>query len=191
MTFLIFFAVGVVYSSLFEWILHRYVMHAPVGKFRYAYEAHALTHHGTFRADSSYHLQREPDRHTIHMAWWNGPVLVAIASSPFWVVWLWLYGSIAAPLGVTAALACYYAAYEYLHWCMHLPRGRWFERTAFFRYINGHHLVHHHRPEWNLNVVLPIADILLGTNVRRATRPFPQPGDPLPDVQPDSPPDAP
>jgi hypothetical protein len=33
--------------------------------------------------------------------------------------------------GMTA-LAIYYGLYEYLHWCMHTPAGRWIERTACF-----------------------------------------------------------
>ena len=41
---------AVVYASFFEWTLHRYVMHRPVGKFRYPFESHALIHHRVFRA---------------------------------------------------------------------------------------------------------------------------------------------
>ena len=48
--------VGIVFASFFEWTLHKYVMHRPVGKFRYAFQAHAIVHHGTFKADKSYHL---------------------------------------------------------------------------------------------------------------------------------------
>jgi hypothetical protein len=36
--------VGVVAASFFEWTLHRYVMHRPVGPFTYPFRAHALVH---------------------------------------------------------------------------------------------------------------------------------------------------
>ena len=76
-------AIGIVFASFFEWVLHKYVMHRPVGKFRYAFQAHAIVHHGTFKADKTYHLLDEKDKETIPMAWWNGPVLVIIGVLPF------------------------------------------------------------------------------------------------------------
>jgi hypothetical protein len=36
------YIVGIVFASFFEWTLHKYVMHRPVGKFRYAFQAHAI-----------------------------------------------------------------------------------------------------------------------------------------------------
>src|SRR3989338_8984007 len=174
MIFLIFLITGVVYASLFEWVLHRYVMHRPLGWLRFPYEKHAQTHHRIFRADDSYHLRRAEDRLTIPMAWWSGMVLVATASSPFWLAG-WLLGSLVAPLGVTVALTCCYTEYEYLHWCMHLPKGRWFERTWLFRKINGHHLLHHAFHGCNYNVTWPpIGDFVFRTLRSRSRAPFDQ-----------------
>ncbi len=72
---LIAFAVWWFASSFFEWTLHRYVMHRPVGSFDYPFKAHAVIHHHVFKADHTYHLINPADRKTIPMAWWNGPVL--------------------------------------------------------------------------------------------------------------------
>jgi hypothetical protein len=77
-------------SSFYEWALHRYVMHRPLGKFRYPFEAHALVHHHVFRADKTYHLINPKDARTIPMAWWNGPVLVALGMVPFGASAWWL-----------------------------------------------------------------------------------------------------
>ena len=74
---------AMVFASMFEWFLHRYLMHKPFGKFRYPFERHALIHHQVFKADHTYHLIDEQDKHTIPMAWWNGPVLVAVGQLPF------------------------------------------------------------------------------------------------------------
>src|SRR5437868_7654673 len=69
---------AVAFASFFEWALHRFFMHRPVWRFDYAFRAHALVHHQTFKADHTYHLINEPDKETIPMAWWNGPVLIVV-----------------------------------------------------------------------------------------------------------------
>lgn len=56
-----------------------------------------------------------------------------------------------------------YVLYEWLHWCMHVPQGRWIERTWVFQWLNAHHHYHHLYPFKNLNVVLPLADWVMGT----------------------------
>lgn len=174
----------VVFASFFEWALHRYVMHRPVGRFTYPYEAHALVHHRIFRADHTYHLHDERDRHIIPMAWWNGPVLVLIGATPFAVV-SWLTGQWGLLVGALVVCVAYYSAYEYLHWCMHLPRRRSVERSGLFFRLNGHHLLHHRYMGKNFNVVLPLADFCLGTLLLRARVRFAQAKGPsVPDVQP-------
>lgn len=178
------FVGGILYASFFEWFLHKYVMHRPVGSFRYAFNAHAIVHHQTFKADDSYHLIHEKDKSTIPMAWWNGPVLIISCSAPFWVTGLVLgnWGLVAG--GLLAGVA-YYGTYEYLHWCMHLPRERQIEKPWFFRRLNGHHLLHHRYMHKNYNVVLPFADLCFGTLLARSPIHFKQArGAAVPDVQP-------
>src|SRR4029077_11375474 len=88
------------------------------------------------------------------------------------------------------AIACgtYYGAYEYLHWCMHLPRKRNVERSGIFLRLNGHHLLHHRYMSRNFNVVLPLADLCLGTLLLRSKIHFPQAvGPSVPNVQPRTP----
>jgi hypothetical protein len=181
------FIMGSVFGSFFEWILHRFVMHRPIGKFRYPFERHTLVHHRIFRADDTYHLKDEKDKHTIPMAWWNGPVLIALGQIPFLIAaalsqkWGMLCG---------AGMACtiYYAAYEYMHWCMHLPRKRHVERSGLFFRLNGHHLLHHRYMRKNFNVVFPLADLCLGTFLLRAKVTFKQAEGPsVPNVQPKQP----
>ena len=71
-------------------------------------------------------------------------------------------------VGLLVAVLMYQTAYEYLHYCMHVPQGRWVERRWLFRWINDHHVQHHRKHFTNLNVVLPIADYLFGTRRRCA-----------------------
>ena len=179
--------VGIVFASFFEWVLHKYVMHRPLGSFRYAFKAHALVHHQTFKADHSYHLQNDEDKKTIPMSWWNGPVLIMIAMIPYalvsWLIGVWIF-----TLGGLIAFALYYGTYEYLHWCMHLPKARRVEKPRLFQRMNGHHLLHHRYMHKNFNVVLPLADLCLGTLMLRARTHFAQAvGPAVPNVQPVAP----
>jgi hypothetical protein len=175
---------GVVCSSLFEWTLHRYVMHRPLGKFTYPYQRHTLIHHRIFKADHTYHLIHEKDKYTIPMAWWNGPALIAAALLPFLAASL-LTRHWGILCGGALATSVYYGAYEYLHWCMHLPRRRNVERSGIFFRLNGHHLLHHRYMGRNFNVVFPLADLCLGTLLLRSKAHFKQAEGPsVPNVQP-------
>jgi hypothetical protein len=181
------FIIGGVFASIFEWILHRFFMHKPTFGFRYPYERHHLVHHRIFKADHTYHLINEDDKMTIPMAWWNGPVLVFLSSLPFlgvavvfrkWGIWC----------GAGLVCMAYYAAYEYIHWCMHLPKKRHVERSGIFFRLNGHHLLHHRYMHRNFNVVCPLADLMLGTLLLRSKVHFKQATGPtIPNVQPKSP----
>ena len=159
-------------------------MHRPFGKFDYPFRKHALIHHQTFRADHTYHLIHESDKETIPMAWWNGPVLIVVGQLPFAIVCLYL-GNFWFLLGTTLASSVYYGAYEYIHWCMHLPKKRSIERSGIYFRLNGHHLLHHRYMHKNFNVVLPLADLLLGTLLLRSKVSFAQATGPsVPNVQP-------
>ncbi len=178
------FGGGVVFASFFEWTLHRYVMHRPVFGFRYPFQAHTLVHHRIFKADASYHLQEERDKKTIPMAWWNGPVLILLCGLPVAGLSWWL-NRWGLSIGALTAFIGYYGAYEYLHWCMHLPRQRAVERSGVFFRLNGHHILHHRYMGKNFNVVLPLADLCLGTLLIRSRIAFAQPRGPsVPDLQP-------
>ncbi len=180
------FGLGIVYSSFFEWTLHRFVMHKPVGSFDYAFKAHAVVHHQTFKADHTYHLVNDKDKYLIPMAWWNGPVLVTLTQLPFFVA-SWMTGHWYLLLGSFISCAAYYATYEYIHWCMHLPKTRNIERSGIYFRLNGHHLLHHRYMHKNFNVVLPLADLCLGTLLLRSKVRFSQPkGQAVPNVQPNA-----
>jgi hypothetical protein len=175
---------GVIFASLFEWTLHRFMMHRPIGKFTYSFSRHTLVHHHVFRADHTYHLTNEADKYTIPMAWWNGPLLVLVTQLPFLGISLWS-GKWGILCGSGLACTIYYSVYEYLHWCMHLPRKRHLERSGIFFRLNGHHLLHHRYMHKNFNVVLPLADACFGTLLLRSKVKFKQAlGPSVPDVQP-------
>ena len=147
------------YASFFEWFLHRFLMHQPL--WFYPFRAHALVHHGIFRAGPSYFLARAENRKKIRFAWWNAPLLLGLHAPLLLSIQYFLDTSIF--FGGMAGLALYYSLYEYLHFCMHVPRERWVESTAWFRWLDAHHHMHHKQHFKNLNVVLPLADLFFGT----------------------------
>lgn len=175
---------GVIYCSLFEWLLHKYIMHRPFLKYyRYPFQAHAIVHHGTFKADETYHVKNESDKKTVPMAWWNAPLIWLLHLAPAFGVQK-LVGH-PVMFGLLASMIVYYAAYEYMHWCMHIPRKRQIERSGIFFRLNGHHLLHHRYMHKNFNVVFPLFDLLFGTLLLRSPMSFAQPTGPaIPNVQP-------
>jgi hypothetical protein len=178
------FVGNVLFGSFFEWSIHKFVMHRPVGRFRYAFHAHAVIHHQVFKADHTYHLVDPEDRKTIPMAWWNGPALIVMGSTPSAII-SWQTGQWAVLIGALVAFITYYIVYEYIHWCMHLPKARRVEKPWFFRRLNGHHLLHHRYMHKNFNVVFPFADLCMGTLIVRSKTRFAQAEGPsVPNVQP-------
>ncbi|MDL5054463.1 hypothetical protein QQ056_13030 [Oscillatoria laete-virens NRMC-F 0139] len=149
----------------------------------YPFRTHAIIHHSTFKADDTYHVQKDEDKSIVPMAWWNAPLLWSIHIPIF----LWVQSLCGVPIfwGMMAAMIFYYFAYEYMHWCMHIPKNRHVEHSPIYYRLNGHHLLHHRYMHKNFNVVLPLADLLLGTLLLRSPISFAQPvGRSVPFVQP-------
>src|SRR5204862_1162048 len=74
-------------------------------------------------------------------------------------------------ISLAATILVYSGAYEGLHVLMHRPMIGWIERSRPFRFIEHHHRLHHVHMGKNFNVVLPLADLTLGTLVLRDPSP--------------------
>lgn len=133
---------GLLYANVFEYVLHRYILHWNQG---FLARQHAM-HHNTVGASDE-------------------PRYVNFASSP-WVVVL-LFVSNAVPVfalesalhlgvapGMLIAFTAYYALYEEIHWRMHL--GGWL--PAWLQKTREHHMLHHGEFEGRYNVFLPLCD---------------------------------
>ncbi len=157
------------YASVFEWVLHKHVMHKKPFGFNYAYKHHHQIHHVVFGGYKTYKLsghkpeKQEKDKKTIPMAWWNWIVLLIIAVSPI-AATISIFFGVWFPAVVTAIIFfLYYCTYEYTHWCMHDSKGRWFENKKWFLNLDHRHRLHHQNTNTNFNVVWPFADFLLKT----------------------------
>lgn len=189
---------GLISASFYEWALHRYLLHRPFSFFgtKFArlaahwFKHHTRIHHMTFGFEASYHLQHDHDKDIIDMRKW-APYVIMGGMIPYLVAIPILYWLFEFTHGWTVLLTglsisvCYYIAYEYLHWCMHLPKKRQLEMSGLFRRLNGHHLIHHRHMGKNFNVVFPFADWCMRTLLLRATVQFKQPiHAAVPNVQP-------
>jgi len=167
--------IGVLQSSLSERWIHKFLMHRALWIITHPHYALEVIHHGLFKADESFELQNHApekikhDRTKIRMAWWNFLIIVPVGSipyacvaAPFAFFGLWAVALTIYITGTCVALA-YYFVYEYIHWCMHLPRGRQLELWPIFQWLLRHHRIHHLLFNKNLNVVLPFADWLFGS----------------------------
>jgi hypothetical protein len=172
--------VGVVQSSFFEWAFHRYWLHRPWLP-KECFTTHTLIHHQLCKYDDTFHVVEEEQHEALTFMWWGGPLLVAINTTP-WVLLAVALSAMGASLPYLAFLitfaavvSLYYAGYEGLHFLMHKPMFPFIERSRPFQFIKRHHRIHHFQMNRNLNVLLPLADLVLGTLVTKAPTPVATP----------------
>lgn len=156
------FAVYFIYGSYFEWFFHRYLFHSP----KYVYQtfrAHTLVHHQIYKGDDTYVAPEGHDHpEKVTMDWWAMPAMIAFHLPLFFLV-QWATG-IPSVWGGIAAFVVYFGLYESFHWAMHVPNAsKFMSRFRVWRFLDNHHHVHHKYMLSNLNVILPLADLTLGT----------------------------
>ncbi len=161
---------GTVQSSFFEWAFHRYWLHRP-WRPKDCFTTHTLIHHQLCKFDDTFHVVEEEQHEALSFAWWGGPVLIAINLAP-WALLAWGLSAahVALPylpllIALAVTITLYYVGYEGLHYLMHQPGLAWLGRRWYFRFIKRHHRIHHVHMDRNLNVLLPLADLVLGTLV--------------------------
>ncbi len=169
-------------ASFVEWAFHRYWLHRPWLP-KDCFTQHTLIHHQLCKFDDTFHVTDEEQHEALTFAWWGGPLLIAINMVP-WALIAWaLHASgVALPylafmITVAAGISVYYVGYESLHYFMHKPTIPFVERSRLFQFIKKHHRIHHVHMNRNLNVLVPLADLLLGTLVTEIPPTGPTSGD--------------
>ena len=165
-----------VQASFFEWAFHRYWLHRPWLP-KDCFTTHTLIHHQLCKFDDTFHVHDAEQEEALTFAWWGGPTLIAINVVP-WVLIVWALSatglipfSLVMPAMVAGVFVLYYIGYEGFHYLMHKPSIPWIERGRYFQFLKRHHRIHHFRMDRNLNVLLPVADFLLGSLVSKADEP--------------------
>lgn len=166
------FLTGVLQASFVEWAFHRYWLHRPWLP-ESAFTFHTLVHHQLCKFDDTFQVHEEEQEEALTFGWLGGPILVVLNTLPWallaWALWaLGVQFPFVAFVGTIAAtILVYYIGYEGLHYLMHKPSIPFIERGRYFRFIEKHHRIHHVHMDRNLNVLLPIADFVLGTLVTK------------------------
>jgi hypothetical protein len=167
---------ALVQSSFVEWAFHRFWLHRGWRPERW-YVAHALVHHQLCKFGDTFRVADAEQEEGIDLPWWVGAVLAVAGTLPWAVAALavWLTGwngpvwAFVGSFAVTSAL--YRIAHDRVHRLMHRPEGGRIERTAAFRTLERRHHIHHARADSNLDVLFPLADQLLFTDLRDAPIP--------------------
>ena len=167
----------VVQASFFEWVYHRYWLHRPWLPPQ-MFTAHTLVHHQLCKHDDTFHVHDEEQEEALTFHWWGGPALIAINLIPWAGVW-WPVRAMNVPgtlivaslITLVVTFSLYYAAYEGFHYLMHRPKVAWIEHSRPFKFLEQHHRIHHVHMGKNFNVVVPLADLMLGTLMLRDPAP--------------------
>ena len=141
------FLAGLLGFTLLEYVLHRFVLHRPIGADR-ASRIAAFLHHG-------YHHAYPSDEGRL--------VLPPMVTIPFALGLIALY-TLMFPLAVAAAVfagtATGYVAYDSVHWWLH--HGHTKSRAG--RWLKRYHLLHHHQHNAaRFGVSTPLWDFVFGT----------------------------
>lgn len=157
------------FGSLFEWCVHRYVMHTDFFARLFPsarrteeriFHKHAVLHHGTY-----YHaFDREDDpigREISIVFTLDDTVRVLAGFLPVAFV-IALASPVIAIIFILTPIV-HNQLWNLMHREMHQPKHPRWTRSFVYRFLARHHFLHHAQEGTNYNVVLPLADHLLGT----------------------------
>ncbi len=156
------FLVLFVYSSYFEWFIHRHLMHVKRPfPFQEAFKGHTLIHHQLYHWDGKFEATGPGRPPHVALRWYAFPVMIGLHMPLFGLAqWLTHWHIF---WGATLGCVAYFSGYEYTHYLMHVPKGHRVERFRSFRFLKEHHRLHHKYYLRNMNVFLPLGDLCFGT----------------------------
>lgn len=150
--------------NVFEWWIHRFVMHRPVKGFMGIYRRHTLAHHQFF-TDQEPWLDGQRDFRITFFPPYALITFLAMSAAGAGLLDL-VWSSNAAWLLVCTTTGMY-LNYELFHYCCHVRDDRLVRRIPLVNTIRRHHVAHHNQAimmERNMNLTYPIADWLFGTS---------------------------
>ena len=151
-------------ANVFEWWIHKYVMHRPVRGLMGIYKRHTLAHHQFFT-----HVEPTVDNtRDFRIVFFPPYALVAFMAMS--LVPAAILGAAGLPNAGWLLLitnVSLYLNYELFHYCCHVKDDRLVRHIPFINTIRRHHAAHHNTAimmERNFNLTYPIADWLFGTS---------------------------
>ena len=154
------------FTNIFEWAVHRFIMHRPVNikGLRAVYERHTLNHHQFF-TDHEMRFRDDKDwRVTVFPPY--ALVVFTLMSIPPAALLGWLFSPNVGWLFITVTTSMY-LVYEFMHFCCHVDENSFVKHLPLVNTLRRHHTAHHNARlmmEVNMNLTFPIADWLFGTS---------------------------
>jgi hypothetical protein len=154
------------FTNLFEWAVHKFIMHRPVNikGLRAIYERHTLNHHQFFSDDEMRFRDHKDWRVTLFPPY--ALVVFILLSIPPAAILGALLGANVGWLFISTTTAMY-LIYEFMHFCCHVDENWFVRHCPFVNTLRRHHTAHHNARlmmEVNMNLTFPIADWLFGTS---------------------------
>jgi hypothetical protein len=151
-------------ANVFEWWLHKYIMHRPIKGFMGIYKRHTLAHHQFF-TDHEPTIDSTRDFRIVFFPPYALVAFIALSIPPA-ALFMWLGLPNVGWLLLTTNVALY-LNYELFHFCCHVKNDRIVRHIPFVNSIRRHHIAHHNTAimmERNFNLTYPIADWFFGTS---------------------------
>lgn len=169
-----------VISSLFEWLVHGIIYHAPIPGLKFIYRIHAIHHFKIFPI-TRYVQYRTPYEHMYYDPkledWRMAETFMEefklkgaqvgmhfLISVIALIIPTWLITGNLLYTGTTIVASGFIAYWlASVHGAIHSPKARWFENMRWFQWLNHHHYVHHIDVGANVNFMLPLGDFIFGS----------------------------
>ena len=153
-------------SNLFEWWIHKNVMHrlVDVWALRAIYDRHTRQHHQYF-TNNVMTVDSTREFRIIFFPW-RALFSFMLLSAPFAVLAGWVINPNAGWVLMCTTVG-QYLIYETFHYCCHVHENGFVRHCPFVNTIRRHHTSHHNQGimmNINMNLTFPIADWLMGTS---------------------------
>ena len=160
------FVVLAVLMSFIEHQIHRTLMHRKnilsgrLPAFKKVFEHHAILHHRHYhKIFNDEPVPHGQDRH-LRLSMKEG-FLEALPISVLMTTISWQ-----GAMTFLIVVCLHHFIWNQIHMEMHKPEKRFFSHWSTYKFLARYHYLHHRYPNKNFNVVLPLADYVLGTNIR-------------------------
>lgn len=151
-------------ANVFEWWIHKYIMHRPVKGFMGIYKRHTLAHHQFF-TDHEPTVDSMRDFRIVFFPPYALAAFMSGSAVAAFVLNLLGLGNAGWLLLITNTAL--YLNYEFFHFCCHVRNDSIVRHIPLINSIRRHHIAHHNTAimmERNFNLTYPVADCLFGTS---------------------------
>ena len=148
--------------NIFEWSLHKYVMHRPQNfpGARAIYSRHVQQHHQFFSKEEMRFAGPHDWRVTFFPPY--ALIIFTFMSIPGVILLTWLFNANVGWLFIITTTSMY-LIYETMHFCCHVGDNFILRNLPFVNTLRRHHAAHHDQgimTKVNMNLTFPIADWL-------------------------------